>query len=68
MCWWLTKDGAEHYNSNVLFIGKGYGSPVSVGDFTYADHNAQIYVDPVCGEIRQYFPDDSYIIVAKTGI
>jgi len=25
-------------------------------------------VDPVCGEIREYFDDDSYEVVARSGI
>ena len=42
--------------------------PATIADYLELNPGGDFHVDPVCGEIREYFEDDSYEVVARSGI
>ena len=42
--------------------------PVTIKDYRFYYPQGEFHVDPVAHEIREYFPDGSYEIVANSGI
>ena len=45
-----------------------HSSSVTIGDFRDHKPGGEFHVDPVCGEIREYFDNGDYEVVARSGI